>query len=256
MVEDKSPIIPVEAPWRLDWQPKHIERFWDWMAQGLTGPAEVYFSETVGDAVLDAVASKIKLAGVAVDLGAARGFLVNKLLQRGVKVIAVDPSPASVSSIEAMSAGRPGFLGARLGGVEAIPVEDGSADIVFLLEVVEHLDNRVLFPLLPELSRVLKPGGHVVITTPNQERLADNETICPNCGCLFHSMQHVRSWSAQSLKQVMSEAGFVTVESSATLFSRFRSRFGGMLQRANIRFRKRNLPHLLYIGQKPSNDRQ
>lgn len=237
-------------PWRLQWDAKHINRFWDWMARGRSGREEVYFSETVGDDVLDTVAKHIPLRGVVLDLGAARGFLVTKLLTRGLSVIAVDSSPDSVRSIAEMNSGRDRFLGARLGGVEAIPADDASVDVAFLLEVVEHLDDAVLRALFPELRRVLKPDGAVVITTPNDELLSEFETICPHCGCQYHTMQHVRSWTAASLAKTMEGAGFRMVLSKAMLFSRYRNRVMGALQMLNVRLRGRKPPHLVYIGRR------
>src|SRR6185369_10631714 len=46
-----------------------------------------------------------------------------------------------------------------------IPLADESVDIVHAAEVIEHLVNPDL--LLTEAARVLRPGGHAVITTPN-----------------------------------------------------------------------------------------
>lgn len=49
---------------------------------------------------------------------------------------------------------------------EPLPVADGSADAVAAVEVIEHLENPRAF--VRELARVAKPGGWVVVTTPNQ----------------------------------------------------------------------------------------
>ncbi len=48
---------------------------------------------------------------------------------------------------------------------KGLPLEDSSYDFITCLEVIEH----VIFPefAIQELARVLKPGGHVVITVPN-----------------------------------------------------------------------------------------
>lgn len=235
-------------PWRLQWRPEHVQRFWNWMAEGRIGRANNYFSEQVGEALLRKTARHFPLAGVVLDLGAARGFLVRKLLARGVHVIAVDSSTESVASIAEMGRHQPGFLDARIGGVEAIPAEDESVDVLFLLEVVEHLDDETLGRLLAEMRRVVRPGGHVVITTPNDERLSDGETACPSCGCLFHTMQHVRSWNAALLSGTLASAGFSELACEPTLLSRFRLPGGAMLQRINSRLRGRALPNLFYVG--------
>lgn len=46
-----------------------------------------------------------------------------------------------------------------------LPLPDSFADIVYCGEVIEHLVNPDLF--LREIRRILKPGGRVIITTPN-----------------------------------------------------------------------------------------
>jgi SAM-dependent methyltransferase len=49
---------------------------------------------------------------------------------------------------------------------ESIPLPAASADIVAALETIEHLENPRAF--CRELVRVLKPGGWLVLSTPNQ----------------------------------------------------------------------------------------
>jgi SAM-dependent methyltransferase len=47
-----------------------------------------------------------------------------------------------------------------------VPVPDGFADVVVAVEVIEHLENPRAFAR--ELTRLVKPGGWIVMTTPNQ----------------------------------------------------------------------------------------
>jgi 2-polyprenyl-3-methyl-5-hydroxy-6-metoxy-1,4-benzoquinol methylase len=46
-----------------------------------------------------------------------------------------------------------------------LPLDDASADAVLALEIMEHLENPKFF--LREISRVLRPGGTLVLSTPN-----------------------------------------------------------------------------------------
>lgn len=52
---------------------------------------------------------------------------------------------------------------------EQIPLQSSAFDVVLLIEVVEHLEQY--FNVVREASRLLKPGGHLIITTPNKYRL-------------------------------------------------------------------------------------
>lgn len=54
---------------------------------------------------------------------------------------------------------------------ETVPLPDSSSQLVFALEIVEHLTSP--FHLMTEAYRLLKPGGHVVITTPNVTRIGN-----------------------------------------------------------------------------------
>jgi hypothetical protein len=49
---------------------------------------------------------------------------------------------------------------------DRLPYPDASFDMVLAMEIFEHLALDPHF-FLSEVSRVLRPGGHVVITTPN-----------------------------------------------------------------------------------------
>lgn len=47
-----------------------------------------------------------------------------------------------------------------------IPLESAIADVVCAVETIEHVENPRA--LMRELARVVKPGGLVIVTTPNQ----------------------------------------------------------------------------------------
>ncbi len=47
-----------------------------------------------------------------------------------------------------------------------LPVEDDCCDVVTMLAVIEHLEPRIVLPLLAEINRILKPGGRFILTVP------------------------------------------------------------------------------------------
>lgn len=52
-----------------------------------------------------------------------------------------------------------------------IPLDDGSVEFALALEVIEHLVSPS--HLFAEASRILTPGGHLMVTTPNVTRIGN-----------------------------------------------------------------------------------
>ncbi|HWA33598.1 MAG TPA: class I SAM-dependent methyltransferase, partial [Cyclobacteriaceae bacterium] len=50
-----------------------------------------------------------------------------------------------------------------------LPIASASADIVVLAETIEHIPDQL--SLFAEIARILKPGGHLILTTPNSSSL-------------------------------------------------------------------------------------
>lgn len=51
-------------------------------------------------------------------------------------------------------------------GAQAIPAEDGSADIVMMFKSLHHVPQEVMDSAMQEIRRVLKPGGLAYISEP------------------------------------------------------------------------------------------
>lgn len=56
-----------------------------------------------------------------------------------------------------------------------VPLPDAAADVVAAVETIEHLENPRAFAR--ELTRLCRPGGWVVVTTPNQLSLLSKLTL-------------------------------------------------------------------------------
>jgi SAM-dependent methyltransferase len=101
-----------------------------------------------------------------VDVGAGRGWFSKVLAERLRERHGVDPRehvfpcdafPESfeVEELECLRTRPDGGL----------PFPDGSFDAAVSIEVIEHVEDQLAF--LREIVRVVKPGGTVVVTTPN-----------------------------------------------------------------------------------------
>jgi SAM-dependent methyltransferase len=102
------------------------------------------------------------------DLGCGRGEFIEVAGRGGVSAYGVDTDP------DAVTACRERGLDVRqedlVEHLRALP--DDSIGGVFCAQVVEHLPPDLLSPVLDEVARVLRPGGVVVIETPNPATFA------------------------------------------------------------------------------------
>src|SRR6185437_10641385 len=94
---------------------------------------------------------------VSVDIGCGGGLLAEEMARMGATVIGIDPSPNSLATARAHAAERGLVIDYRLGTGEDLPLQDASADIVYCVDVLEHVHD--LDKVISETARVLKPGG-------------------------------------------------------------------------------------------------
>ena len=90
------------------------------------------------------------------ELGAGTGKLTRVIAQLGHDVHATDPDPAMLQILEREV---PGVRTAEA-GAEDIPLDDASVDAVIAAQAFHWFD---LDRALPEIARVLRPGGHVCL---------------------------------------------------------------------------------------------
>jgi 2-polyprenyl-3-methyl-5-hydroxy-6-metoxy-1,4-benzoquinol methylase len=163
--------------------------------------------------------------GRLLDVGCMDGFLSVLFRDEGFHVIGVDASPTAIA-------------GAKERGLEAyvgdfdkppLPLPDGAVDVVFAGEVLEHIFRTEEF--LEELARVTKPGGHLVLTTPNlacwlnrivllfgwQPFFSEVGTRASHCGNPLRSGSaesagHIRLFTLSSLRDLLGRCGWEVID--------------------------------------------
>jgi O-antigen chain-terminating methyltransferase len=105
--------------------------------------------------------------GLIVDLGCGRGEWLELLREEGLQGVGVDTNDAQLE--DARREGLAVHLGDGLAYLSAQP--DASLLAVTAFHVIEHIPFDVLAIWLAEIVRVLKPGGVVILETPNPENL-------------------------------------------------------------------------------------
>lgn len=239
----------METTRQISWTAEKVSRLWNYYASNSSYENQ-YFSNHSGKYILSYVRKRVNFKGKDIlDFGCGPGYLLQYLSSLGInKMTGLDFSKESVDRLNDKFKGNKKFAGAVC--VNSLPssLDDASMDIVIAVEVVEHLSDSQLRKTLNEIHRLLKPGGHIIVTTPNNEDLEASKTICPECGCVFHRWQHIRSWNAVSLRELMEQYGFATDVASQILFDSPLKKVCYWVRRSITR----NLvyPHLLYIGRK------
>lgn len=103
------------------------------------------------------------------DIASGEGYGSNLLAKTSKTVIGVDISAGAIShSKQKYKRSNLDFLA---GSGDAIPLEDNSVDCVVSFETLEHHDKHE--EMLSEIQRVLRPGGILVMSTPDKENYTD-----------------------------------------------------------------------------------
>ncbi|MET8687926.1 class I SAM-dependent methyltransferase [Streptomyces sp. NPDC004732] len=111
-----------------------------------------------------------------------------------------------------------------------LPFADGAADAVLFSEVVEHLVDPD--SALDELRRVLRPGGHLMLSTPNLAAWYNRGLLLAGVQPVFSEVSlraihgrpgkevvgHLRLYTARALREFVAASGFEVVRLSGAPF--------------------------------------
>jgi 2-polyprenyl-6-hydroxyphenyl methylase / 3-demethylubiquinone-9 3-methyltransferase len=114
---------------------------------------------------------QLHLSGKTVlDIGCGGGFLAEEFARDGFRVTGIDPATNSLEAGRKHATDNNLEIDYRAGRGEALPLPDGSFDIVACCDVLEHVDDFSL--VMSEAARVLKAGGVFCYDTVNRTWLS------------------------------------------------------------------------------------
>ena len=140
---------------------------------------------------------------VVLEAGSGEGYGAQLLHEAGARrVVALEYDPGAVQHA---AAAYPGVSSVRA-NLADLPMAAASVDVLVCLQVVEHL--WALRAFLRDCARVVRPGGLVVVSTPNRPVFSPGLARAERPANPFH----VEEFDAEQLEERLTHAGFVDVQ--------------------------------------------
>lgn len=136
--------------------------------------------------------------GRLLDVGCGSGELLAFLNSIGWQGVGVDPDPAAVQQACAMG------LMVHQGSIEEQNYADNHFDLITLSHVIEHIHDPIA--LFKECYRIIKPGGQIVVLTPNLNSLGHR--IFGDAWRGLEPPRHLYLYSAKTLSLTLGRANF------------------------------------------------
>jgi 2-polyprenyl-3-methyl-5-hydroxy-6-metoxy-1,4-benzoquinol methylase len=156
--------------------------------------------------VSNALAARNVRGDLLLDIGCGTGNLFSFVRDRFQRYVGIDAVRYEGYPEEA------GFAPADL-NAGALPLDNDCADAVVAVETIEHLENPRAF--VRELTRLAKPGGWIIVTTPNQLSLLSKLTFLLKNQ--FNAFQegsypaHLTALLESDLRRIAGESGWEDV---------------------------------------------
>ncbi|MCA1726301.1 MAG: class I SAM-dependent methyltransferase [Actinobacteria bacterium] len=175
----------------------------------------------------------------ALDVGGGMGEFAEVLRSKGYTT---DLADLSASNVE--NARERGFGAMRVDLNEGLPgIEDATYDVVAMLEVIEHVVNSET--LLREAARVVRPGGEIVLSTPNVAFLGDRLHVAAGRPPIAEGY-HYRFFTIVTMRALFAAEGIRIREerfsSPAVGLNRLRRLTGGAARRRHVMIPPRLAP--------------
>jgi SAM-dependent methyltransferase len=155
------------------------------------------------------------------DLGCGTGIIARVLRERlggAASIVGVDANTAMIEKAQSIAP----ELDFRVGNVMALPIADGSFDVVICQEMLQFVPDRAA--ALSEVRRVLSPGGRFIVSTWRPRNQQPFHDALGRVAERHLGKSNDKRWSLDGpgLGRALIEAGFIDVRmETVSLLERF-----------------------------------
>lgn len=181
----------------IKWSDDMIKRFWEFRSKHTTIE---YSADHLSNRLLKLVKNDIPNHGRVLDIGFGSGTLLKKLDSIGYECSGIDLSESC-----GIRASLPESVKLYYGSIFDIRLNN-NFNLIFLMDVLEHLPDANVVPRLQHIANLLSDDGVLIITTPSNEDFKNALVYCPTCKSVFHAHQHVHTWDVTKMEQICSDA--------------------------------------------------
>jgi len=157
------------------------------------------------------VKKMIELVGTGkevLDLGCFSGYMMKQFIKNGNKTIGTDTNKMFIKHCQ-----DDGLNVFYIDSEKRLPFANSSFDVVVAGELIEHIYDTNKF--LEECNRILRPGGELIISTPNMGFWKHRIKLLLGLNMPFeyghhgHFINHIRYFNMASFKRAILGHGFI-----------------------------------------------
>jgi SAM-dependent methyltransferase len=179
--------------------------FWDEYLPShgvVDGRFDLSVFDTRHAAMLQLISGRAPTPGRMLEVGTGAGFFLKAAERAGWDCAGIEVSKDATDFARERL-----HLDVKQGSAEEIEYPDASFDVAVLFEVIEHL----LDPLraLQRVARAIKPGGHILLSTPNFNALS--RRALGRQWAVISPGEHLYYFTETSLERLLVRAGFANV---------------------------------------------
>jgi len=201
------------TPHEVVWTKDLISRYWDIF--GRIRPVSPWFSVKAYSWLILRIrqcmrasrkgASEYKI----LDMGCGSGEFISRVAsETGAQCHGIDLSSERIKECSE----RYPNVSFKVGAFSESGYSSNAFDLVITTQTIEHLLDDDLTRAFKEISRLLSPGGIVLITTRYEEDLDVGKKVCPECLAIFLHSQHLQTFSKIRLSKLLLDHDLVVYE--------------------------------------------